>query len=62
MSAPLGGVLTTRFHNSMIDPLELRRLIRRQSIRPGHAALAQSVEHFTRNEKVKSSILLGGSK
>lgn len=26
-----------------------------------HAALAQSVEHFTRNEKVKSSILLGGS-
>lgn len=27
----------------------------------GTAALAQSVEHFTRNEKVKSSILLGGS-
>ena len=28
---------------------------------PGPAALAQSVEHLTRNEKVKSSILLGGS-
>ena len=27
----------------------------------GPAALAQSVEHLTRNEKVKSSILLGGS-
>ena len=27
----------------------------------GHAALAQSVEHLTRNEKVVSSILTGGS-
>jgi hypothetical protein len=26
-----------------------------------HAALAQSVEHLTRNEKVVSSILTGGS-
>ena len=26
-----------------------------------HAALAQSVEHLTRNEKVISSILIGGS-
>lgn len=27
----------------------------------GHAALAQSAEHLTRNEKVKGSIPLGGS-
>ena len=27
-----------------------------------HAALAQSAEHLTRNEKVKGSIPLGGSK
>ena len=30
--------------------------------RPGNAALAQSVERLTRNEKVKGSIPLGGSK
>jgi Carboxylesterase family len=29
--------------------------------RASHAALAQSVEHLTRNEKVISSILIGGS-
>ena len=29
--------------------------------RPGNAALAQSVERLTRNEKVKGSIPLGGS-
>ena len=29
---------------------------------PGNAALAQSVERLTRNEKVKGSIPLGGSK
>ncbi len=38
------------------------KLINRCTQRAQHAALAQSVEHLTRNEKVASSILAGGSR
>ena len=38
------------------------RLVQVTCVEVLHAALAQSVEHLTRNEKVVSSILTGGSR
>lgn len=46
--------MTTRFRIGSVETIDSLDAER-------HAALAQSVERFTRNEKVRSSILLGGS-
>lgn len=46
--------MTTRFRVRLVETIDFLDAER-------HAALAQSVERFTRNEKVRSSILLGGS-